>query len=91
MVRIYKFKQFQVYSNYHNGFIIHNTLKPFSDGHTHLNNFDTAKFLIKLSFHKRVPNHLSLYLIDSLIRISTDQHYIKSLEILKEKQKQKRK
>jgi hypothetical protein len=85
MVRVYKCKNFNIYSNLHNGFIIHNTKKPFDEGHTHINNFDTAKFLIKLSIHKSVPDHLSNYLLESLIRINKDRKYIQKLKNIKNK------
>lgn len=86
MVKIYKQKNFSLYSNFDNGFIIHNTYKPFEKGHTHLNNYHTARYLIKLAYHGIVPSHLSIYLIDSLIRISIDDEYIRRLKILKEKE-----
>lgn len=83
LVRVYKLKQYAIYSNYDGGFIIHNTKKKFEEGHTHLKNYNTAVYLIKLSFHKRIPNHLSEYLIDSLIRISDDPKYIERVKRLK--------
>ena len=86
MVRVYKCQYFNLYGNFNNGYIIHNTHKPFEEGHTHLNNFDTAKYIIKLAHHKTVPKHLSIYLIDSLIRISNDEFYIRQLNELKQKE-----
>ena len=85
MVRIYKYKSFNIYSNFNNSYIVHNTKKPFKNGHTHINNYNTAKFLIKLSIHKTIPNHLSDYLIESLIRINSDHDYIHKLENIKNK------
>lgn len=86
MVLVFKQRYFNLYSNHDKGFIIHNTHKPFKDGHTHLNNYDTARYLIKLAYHHTVPKKLSIYLIDSLIRISTDNDYIKKLDMLKHKE-----
>ena len=86
MVRIYKQRYFNLYTNFNKGYIIHNTHKPFENGHTHLNNYDTAKYIIKLAYHHSVPNHLSIYLIDSLIRISNDEYYIRQLNNLKQKE-----
>lgn len=87
MVRIFKQRYFNLYSSYVDDFIIHNTHKPFEEGHTHVSNYDTARYLIKLAYHHTVPKHLSIYLIDSLIRISSDEGYIKQLNILKEKER----
>ena len=86
LVRVFKMHYFNLYSNFDNGYIIHNTHKPFESGHTHLNNFDTAKYIIKLAYYHSVPKHLSIYLIDSLIRISSDEGYIKQLNELKQKE-----
>ncbi len=86
MVRVFKQKYFNLYSNFDNGYIIHNTHKPFETGHTHLNNYHTARYLIKIAYNKIIPNHLSIYLIDSLIRISNDEDYISKLNILKRKE-----
>ena len=86
MVRVYKQRYFNLYSNFDNGFIIHNTRKPFEKGHTHLNNYDTSRYIIKLAYHHTVPKHLSIYLIDSLIRISNDEGYIHQLNELKQKE-----
>lgn len=89
MVRIYRYKNYNIYSNHNNGFIIHNTKKDFQNGHTHLNNYNTAKYLIKLSCYHTIPNHLSDYLIDSLIRISDDSSYIDKLYKIKNKKNDK--
>lgn len=74
MVRIYKKKEYNIYSD-KNGFIIHNTKKEFSTGHTHINNYKTATFLIDLSIHENIPKHLSKYLLESLARITENKTY----------------
>ena len=69
MVRIYKKKYFNLYSN-QEGYIIHNTHKDFQKGHTHINNYNTAKFLINLALYKTVPDkNMSKYLYQSLIHL----------------------
>lgn len=85
MVRVTKMKHFNIYSNMKNDYIVHNTHKDFADGHTHINNYDTAKYIAYLALYKRMPknNHLSLYLIDSVIRLSDDQCYIDKMRSLK--------
>lgn len=91
MVRVYKYHYFNLYSNFNDGYIIHNTHKSFDNGHTHLNNYDTARYIIKLAHDHIVPKHLSVYLIDSLIRISSDEGYINRLNKLKQKELQNQK
>jgi hypothetical protein len=48
--------------------------------HTHIRNFNTAKYLIELSINKKSPYDLPKYLIISLIRINKDMEYIKKLK-----------
>lgn len=92
MVRVSKIKHFNIYSNKKGGYIIHNTRKPFEIGHTHLNNYNTAKYITHLALYKKIPknNHLSIYLIDSLIRISDDVKYINKMKILKSTEQTKK-
>ena len=76
MVRVYKKKQFTIYSDLSGNYIIHNTNKKFAEGHTHIRNYKTAKFIVDLTFHKSIPKKkLSTYLYDSIIRISNDNVY----------------
>lgn len=86
MVRVYKKNVYVIYSNTE-GYIIHNTTKDFENGHTHLNNFKTAKFIIDLAIHKSIPHHLCTYFLVSLMRISTDEEYIEKINSLYETKK----
>lgn len=86
MVLIYKKKNFNIYS-YKDIYIVHNTKKEFSKGHTHIRSFKSSKFIIDLSIHKSIPRHLNKYFLVSLLRLSNDDIYseklrniIKSLE-----------
>lgn len=85
MVRVDKVKHFNIYSNMNNDYIVHNTNKEFSVGHTHIKNYDTAKYIVYMALYKRMPknNHLSEYLIDSVIRISDDEEYITKMKSFK--------
>lgn len=90
MVRVYKKGPFNIYSDYSDEFIIHNTRKDFQKGHTHIKEFNTAKYLVNLAFHRSLPNRRLKYFIESLIRISDDKEYIdkiKSLSVNKRKNK----
>lgn len=86
MVRVKKMKYINIYSDKNGAYVVHNTRKEFSEGHTHINNFNTAKYIAYLVIYKKLPkkNHLSLYLIESVIRISSDKKYINQMELLKE-------
>lgn len=85
MVRVYRVKNFDIYSNRQDGFIVYNRNKPFNTGHTHINNYHTAKYIANLACHKSIPHKkISKYLKESLIRISTDKSYIKKIRLLKD-------
>ena len=83
MVRVYKKAYFNVYSDYNGEYIIHNTKKEFQNGHTHIREFGTAKYLVDLALHRSLPNRRLKYFIESLIRISNDSDYIDKLNHLK--------
>ena len=77
MVRVDKLKYYDIYSNMRGGYIVYNRHKEFSVGHTHINNFKTARYIAYLSLYKKKPKgKLSKYLVESLIRISDDRKYI---------------
>lgn len=72
-------------------YIIINKSKQFKDGHTHIRNFKTAKYLIDMVIHGRIPYHLPMYLLVSLRRLSADNIYTQKLQRLiaiKENRKQ---
>jgi hypothetical protein len=84
MVRVYKIKNFDIYSNKNGAFIVYNTNKSFEKGHTHINNYHTAKYIANLAVHQSLPKkNISKYLIQSLIRISSDKNYIKKLNMMR--------
>ncbi len=56
-------------------YVVVNKEKSFSQGHTHVKSFSQAEYLVKMSLHKRIPHHLSSYLLTSLIRLSDDAAY----------------
>ena len=91
MYQIMNIRYMKIYTDGHH-YIIHNTKKEFKTGHTHINNFNTAKYIATLAIHCKLPNnnHISPYLIKSLIRISTDKNYINELDKLMEIKKTKR-
>lgn len=63
------------------GYIVHNTNKPFSRGHTHLRTLKEAKFILFHAYNKKVPRKASLprYYIRSLIRVTNDTTYVNRL------------
>ena len=91
MVVIYKKRNYVIYAtNKDKSYIVCNMNKDFSKGHTHIHNYNTAKYLINAALNFSVPpNSTSIYIIDSLIRISKNKEYIQKLKVLKIKKKAK--
>lgn len=85
MVTLYKRKNFKIYASVSedNGYIIVNTKKPFEQGHSHVNDYKLAKHIIDLAINHRVPNKDKTFIIDSLIRLTSDRDYIKKLKYTK--------
>lgn len=82
MNQVYSKHSYNIYK-VSNGYIVHNTAKEFQNGHTHLNSFKSAKYLIDLALHKSIPYHLDRYRLVSLSRITDDEKYKdKILELL---------
>jgi hypothetical protein len=73
-VQIYQDLNFKVYKA-ENGYILHNKHKEFSEGHTHVQKYDTCMVMIKLYERKQLPKSRSKYFIESLIRVSNDRKY----------------
>lgn len=83
---VYSRKSYRIYRMYPDGFIVHNMNKTFENGHTHINNYNTAKYILNMAIHKSIPDKsIGKYLIDSLIRLSTDKVYIRKLKELKKR------
>jgi len=61
-------------------YILYNKHKSFNEGHTHISNYGVVRWLMKLYSKRIVPQKMkSMYLIESLIRISDDEQYTISL------------
>jgi hypothetical protein len=74
MNQVYSKHSYNIYK-VSDGYIVHNTVKDFQKGHTHLNSFKSAKYLIDLAVHRSIPYHLDRYRLISLSRITEDEKY----------------
>lgn len=63
-------------------YIAVNQDKVFKHGHTHIQSFKQAEYLVNMSLHKRIPNHLSEYMLTSLVRLSNDPQYTEKINAL---------
>lgn len=76
MNTIYKKGGFSIYkASGGHGYIVHNTRKEFQDGHTHINNFKTAEYIVNLCIHRSIPKGKSKYIFISLARITDNRKY----------------
>ena len=72
------------------GFIIYNHAKPFKEGHTHIEHYRTATWLVDLVIKKKLPYDLCRYHLESLRRLSTDETYQRKIMELLESKKQRK-
>lgn len=85
MNKVDTIKNYNIYQ-FDNEYIIHNTNKEFSQGHTHVRNYKTAVYLANLAVHNSMPYHMCRYFAISLSRIADNEEYKnKLLEFLNNK------
>lgn len=86
MLKVYENKDFIILGDggkHDSAYVLYNKRKEFADGHTHIRNYGTAKWVMELYQHKKIPYKLkSVYLLQSLIRISTDEEYTAKIQRL---------
>lgn len=86
--QIYRKCQYKIYHS-DDGYIVHNT-SMLNFAHTHVKNYRTSIWLVDLSLRKKSPYNISRYLLESLIRINSDDKYVRKLnEILDKKNTKK--
>ena len=88
--QVYKRENFKVYQTKDKNEYILQNIKMEDFAHTHVRNFSACKMLIELSLEKRLPYDLPPYFIISLIRVNSDEEYVRKLnELLISKQNKK--
>jgi hypothetical protein len=73
--QVYQDSDFKVYRA-GKSFVVHNIHKPFANGHTHMEKYDTCMALIKLVERKQLPKSKSKHFLESILRVSDDNRYI---------------
>ena len=96
MQKIYENKQFIILGDdgkkKRPAYILINKRKGFDNGHTHIDNFNTAKWIMNLYMNRKLPHDLgSVYLLQSLVRISDDVEYTRKVTELLEAKINKKK
>lgn len=78
---IYRNKNYKIL-DYGKEYIIYNTKLEFANHHTHIANYNTCKYIIKLCINKTIPDkNISDYLLNSILRISDDESYKNLIKI----------
>lgn len=81
--RIFQRKEYSIYK-VKQGYVVHNTNKEFSKGHTHVRSFNKAKSIVDLCVRKKLPNTPREWEIESLIRVTNNNTYRNKLRDLLE-------
>ena len=79
--QIYKRNEYIIFKS-GKGYIVQNTNKDFSTGHSHMNNFNACKNVINYCIHRKIPKRTSNYYLETLRRVSNDNSYRDKLEVL---------
>lgn len=94
MRKVYENKDFIILqggSKYSYSYILYNKKKDFKEGHTHITNYGTARWIMRLYQKRLLPDKLrSEYLLISFLRISDDNEYSNKIkEIIEQKKSHK--
>ena len=81
--KIFQRKEYSIYKA-SDGYIVHNTNKPFEKGHTHVHSFNKAKSIVDLCIRKKLPNTPRAWEIESLMRLTRNNAYYNKLRDLLE-------
>lgn len=72
-----------------NGWIVYNTRKKFTEGHTHIRNKNSAIAAAEFVHHQKIPRRCGFYYLKSLIRLTEDTKYATKIVQLIETRKDK--
>lgn len=76
MRKIYAKEEFIIlYSDERKNYTVYNTKKEWNEGHTHMNGYKQAVYLIDCELKRKVPEKVNKYFLVSLTRITRDKKY----------------
>lgn len=76
MKKVYAKNEYVIlYSEHNNNYTVYNTKKEWENGHTHINSFKQAQYLIDCCIKYKVPDKTNKYFLVSLTRITNDKKY----------------
>ena len=68
------------YSKENDNYVVYNLRKEWKDGHTHVNKYEQALYLIDCVTKRKIPKRVNKYFLISLIRLSKDDKYINKIQ-----------
>ena len=69
-----------LYSEERDNYTVYNTKVEWERGHTHINTYKQAQYLIDCALNKKVPDKVNKYFLVSLTRIVTDKKHKEQIE-----------
>lgn len=69
-----------LYSDEKENYTVYNTKVEWALGHSHINSYKQATYLVDCALGKKIPQKVNKYFLVSLLRISTDKKYKEQIE-----------
>lgn len=69
-----------LYSSAEKRYIVHNTNKSWSEGHTHIKTLKQADYICDCVIKSKVPQRVNKYFLVSIRRVATDPAYISKID-----------
>lgn len=69
-----------LYSKENKKYIVYNSKKEWKDGHTHIDHYKQALYLIDCVSKNKIPKRVNKYFLISLIRLSNDKKYTERVQ-----------
>ena len=68
------------YSKENDNYVVYNLRKEWKDGHTHVNEYEQALYLIDCVIKSKIPKRVNKYFLVSLTRLAKDKRYIEKIQ-----------
>ena len=81
MELIYTKRNFKIfYSKEHKNYVVYNLKKEWENGHTHIDKYEQALYLIDCVIKSKIPKKVNKYFLVSLTRLAKDKKYIEKVQ-----------
>ena len=77
----YTKKNFKIfYSKENNNYVVYNLKKQWETGHTHIDKYEQALYLVDCVIKGKIPKRVNKYFLVSLKRLAKDEKYIEKIQ-----------